>query len=783
MSGGDEGWNHPVGSARAASEGSMISRLADYGGIFGEDSEVICLSCHRSHNALRGTAQLVVSRQALCLYCHKEQNSLAPKLARFGTHPVSVRPDRASIAAPLLEAGGKVGAGGELICLTCHRIHSGERGTAGLVLPPDRYACTLCHAEKGEIASTPHNLGEGGDPCLGCHGQHGWSIPLESVSMGGSVIEKVCWYCHGPEGSSPMSDYFGHIVGIPPSGSTGGRDLPLFWQDGRRLQRGLITCATCHDPHRSPAASFLRVERDERKSDLCLGCHRRQEVVKDTKHDISSYFPGEKNRRGESAAETGPCAACHLVHSGGPGKSWARAVSAAPGEAGALSDFCSDCHSEGSFAQGKTVEERLHPHQDALAERPGVQPVECDGCHDVHLWNPLDPSDRGDFFTDGDGSTSFLLSPASGQSRLCRSCHGDKAEVEGTKHDFAGAEKAPGDGSLCGACHLPHGGDAVLMWPLPAEDAESYGSHTCFSCHGGDGENPPSPLAGDNHPTGVSPSSDPSEDLPLYLPSGRRYYRGKVSCGTCHDPHRWSPVTTTGSVAISSSGPTTSFLRLPADGFSPLCFPCHSDRSMVVGTDHDLRVTAPGAVNSDGLTADDSGVCGSCHRVHGATYTPGLWNRALGAGEDPQSRYCRSCHDDGGLEEATVPPRFEVHLVSYPGKGMVSRIFTQRQSSLMNISSALSLYDEKGEAKNRGYISCVTCHDAHRWEPDTNRSGTGVPLEGDSRNSFLKVRSTFSVGQSLCIECHGDESLELYQGYHFPPRDGSPEGAPPSGEN
>ncbi len=768
--GGKEGkWDHPVGIADHAARENSSAKLAEYGGLFGADSEILCLSCHRSHNGTQDTAQLVVSRQALCLYCHTAQNSLAPNLARFGTHPISVKPERASIAASLLERGGKVGRGGELTCLTCHLTHGGEKDAAGLVLAPDEYTCTLCHAEKSETSSTPHNL-DGGrtESCLGCHGHHGWSIPLDEVSMGGSVIERVCWYCHGPEGSAPMEAYFGHIVGIPLSGSMGAARLPLFWEDGRRLLKGLITCATCHDPHRSPSGSFLRLEDDERRSDLCLNCHKKQEVVKETKHDVAMYFPGQKNRRGENAGETGPCAACHLVHSSGPGKSWARSVSSAAGGEGEIAAFCADCHREGSLAQGKIIEERLHPHQDSLAERPVAEPVECSGCHDVHQWNPMTPSDRGDFFTGGDGSNSFLVAPAAGGSRLCLRCHEDKAAVQKTKHDFSGVPKRQGDGSLCGSCHLPHGGEPVLMWPTAPGADELYGSHTCLPCHGQGEAGGPSFVSDSSHPVGVSLPSDPGEALPLYLPSGQRYHSGKVSCGTCHDPHNWAPTSREGVPPSPLPGPTTSFLRIAADGFSPLCFPCHSESSMVVGTDHDLRITAPAAANLDGLTADESGVCGSCHRVHNAPSLPGLWNRGLGEGRDPQSTYCRSCHGEGGLKEATAPRRLEAHLVHYPGQGMVSRVFTRRVTSVLDLSTSFPLYSPEGEVSDRGVISCATCHDPHLWEPDTQRSGTGIPQDGDMKNSFLKVKSTFAIGRSFCQECHGDDTLEFFQRYHFP---------------
>jgi predicted CXXCH cytochrome family protein len=647
------------------------------------------------------------------------------------------------------------------------------------------FTCTPCHVDKIETEQTEHrsdssplSTGESrtaSGPCRNCHGDHGWAIPFEEVDIGGSVIEKICWYCHGPEGSSPMSAYFGHIIGVPPTSGTGGRDLPLFWQDGRRLERGLTSCATCHDVHRNPVEYFLRLEQGENRSTLCLGCHKRKEAVVDTKHDLALHFPAEKNRRGEAASRTGPCGACHIIHSSGPMDSWARLIETKNWDTARLAPFCMDCHQEGSFAQGKVVTEMSHPSEEILTERPETELVDCNGCHDPHVWNPTDSSSKGDFFVPGDGGDSFLLSPSGGQSPLCRRCHADQAEIAGTRHDFSRPVKEGQEGpdnqggkGMCEFCHLPHGGEPLLLWPQALAKTDSYGTNTCLSCHDEGGMAADSRLTGGNHPVGVSPGPDTGGELPLYLSSGRKYFRGKVSCGTCHDPHRWSPPELTNQEKLSPPGPTASFLRVAADGYSPLCFPCHPNRAMVVGTDHDLRITDPATTNISGLTAEESGVCGSCHQVHGSANPFALWSRETGKGEEPQSRYCRGCHDEERAGNAKVPARPEVHFVSYPGKGLVSRPFTRRQQSLMDMSATFSLYNSEGEKESRGYLSCATCHEVHRWEPDADRSGTGLPVEGDIKNSFLKVRSTFAVARSFCKECHGDLSREMYQQYHFP---------------
>ena len=72
-----------------------------------------------------------------------------------------------------------------------------------------------------------------------------------------------------------------------------------------------------------------------------------------------------------------------------------------------------------------------------------------------------------------------------------------------------------------------------------------------------------------------------------------------------------------------------------------------------------------------------------------------------------------------------------------------------------------------GRARTSGYLSCISCHDVHRWEADVTNSGSGVPVEGDISNSFLRVRGN-ALDRTLCAECHGESLVEHYKNYHFP---------------
>jgi predicted CXXCH cytochrome family protein len=769
----EEGRNHPLGGSVTALESDTVKRLAAAGAFFAPGGKVACLTCHRAHGGVRGTPQLVIGKQALCFYCHPQQNSLDPERAAVGAHPVAVVPRRARIDESFLRAGGETGPGGELTCVTCHRVHGARPGTANMVLGREAYSCLLCHKNEISIASTPHGsarapgfVSAGGiGMCAGCHGEHGWRLPVGSdPGDGTTAIERICGICHGSEQAGSFGGVVNHPLGVTPDPGAGHSGLPLFWQDGRRLRDGVITCATCHDVHRAGARrDFMRTPLKAGEKDPCLACHPQQASLLRTRHDLS----------GQGATS---CSPCHPVHAVAAPPSWRVGRGGASRDAADLSAFCRDCHAPGKAAASSVVAEVAHPGPAPLGPKGVARTVGCGGCHDVHRWNPADPADRGGG-APGSGATDFLLRPASGSSDLCAGCHGGQATVAGTPHDLTGLARRgglppgipdPAKAGICGVCHRVHGGDPVLLWALgpPAGAASAAGDarpDPCEQCHA-KGKVAAASTVGDySHPVRVSPGQDIGPDLPLYAATGRRQAAGRIACSTCHDPHHWAPPGGSG----AQTPPATSFLRLGADGYSPLCFSCHAEDSMVVGTDHDLRVTAPKAVNLAGQTAETSGVCGACHAVHRSKGAFALWNRDLGDGPDAKSRACRSCHRPGDETGARVPPRAEAHLVSYPGRGLTSRIFTVTRSDPDGQRPIVSLYGESGSPAEQGYLSCASCHDVHRWESDVTRSGEGVPVEGDINNSFLRLRGT-QADRTLCVECHRDEAAGKFRDYHFP---------------
>jgi len=146
-----------------------------------------------------------------------------------------------------------------------------------------------------------------------------------------------------------------------------------------------------------------------------------------------------------------------------------------------------------------------------------------------------------------------------------------------------------------------------LFWaPNPLVGAGiSLTMQLCTGCHDPNGA-AKSKLVGDSdHPVEVKlgqqnliVSIDPKTvDLPLYDSDGNKKADKKIVCMTCHDPHRWDPKTTEFSESYAFTNvegtPADSFLRKANAPSSGLCNSCHSDQAQIVGSAHDLRVTAP----------------------------------------------------------------------------------------------------------------------------------------------------------------------------------------------
>jgi hypothetical protein len=400
--------------------------------------------------------------------------------------------------------------------------------------------------------------------------------------------------------------------------------LPLHDEAGAPAgEGGNVTCGTCHDPHRwssqrtpAPAAHprevvgsgqsrFLRLPNDD-KATLCVNCHGDKAAVLLSKHNLAISAPAARNALGRGVGESGPCGGCHLPHKGGVRRLWAQAGGTGRDEG---ERRCTGCHRSGGIAERKIPGSHDHPlgvDPGKLGARPalplfaadgrpdaGAGRVSCATCHDPHQWQPGQPASAlgATANAEGHAGDSFLRRPAAPAPTLCVECHLDKAPLAGTKHDLAVTApqatnrlgQTVGESGPCGQCHLPHGGEPLLLWARQPGGNGDNVERLCRSCHS-DGR-----LAGHkqpvraNHPPRVTVSVSPAQQrlrprpgssYPVFAADGRRSPNGIISCPTCHNPHQWQAVTAApGNGRREEGDARSSFLRNPSDYI--LCADCH----------------------------------------------------------------------------------------------------------------------------------------------------------------------------------------------------------------
>lgn len=619
-----------------------------------------CATCHTAHGVssdmgMEKTIFLRVSNtnSAMCRMCHRDKGGGPTQ----GNHPVDST--KLEIPPELLEHGGEQGrAKNQIICQTCHTVHGSPYDKFLVETIKDSIICLSCHKDKAALKDTPHDLrrtapestnSKGKMPaesglCGACHLVHQaqrvalWARPIPVT--GKNPAQNLCLSCHDVDSVAKKKVLAGnsHPVNVALPEKKVSVRLPLYDAAGRRTaEDGLLSCPTCHDPHRptdpavvatsedgvKKAKGFLRVA-GESSSVLCAACHADKTWVARTDHDLRLTSPETRNLKGQLPAESGVCGVCHLVHGGKSFSLWARDLPAQGGDP--PQGLCLSCHREQGPAAKKVVTGyQSHPLAvdplakglqtslplfDQQGQRQTTGKMACPTCHEPHRWDPTsDKPHEKPVVGEGNSRNSFLRLPNAPASQLCEECHADQAMVAKTDHDLnvtaATAKNAlgqtPAESGVCGVCHFVHNGTSrIKLW------AQGFGTGTgvmdriCTGCHS------PAGVARNKVPAVASHPEDKlitsvGRDIkgrPNYFPifdnqTGKLKTVGDISCPSCHDVHRWDPKVRSKGAGVNVEGrATNSFLRMQT--YRLMCTDCHGlDALFRFKYYHDARKRGP----------------------------------------------------------------------------------------------------------------------------------------------------------------------------------------------
>lgn len=606
--------------------------------------EIYCGTCHSAHGkgaAPHGnpTGRTAVYREvntdsSLCEKCHRNEAAYKDSNGH-PTHTTALNlPDR------LFELGSrKASKKNMVICQSCHKIHGAKGDKILIVDNKNSDLCVICHENQKALIDTKHDLRttlpdelnikkqplSASGPCGACHTPHNaagmrlWARPMKE----GNPASQLCLTCHGDDTPYKVrrTGEYSHPINVKlPADKKLPDELPLFSEDGTKSSKGNIQCFTCHNIHRwdplsatnkggkdvegDSSNSFLRISNDS--SALCLDCHSDKEQLTKSDHNLAITAPDEKNIQGFTPLVSGPCGVCHVPHNAVSKRLWAKRLY---GDKDFVTQLCTGCHNKNGAAKAKLLGENYHavnvtldkfhikttlPLYDSDGNRVENGKIVCLTCHEPHRWDPDNPVVNYTFKNlEGDARNSFLRKSNSPSSDLCKTCHKDKAYVDGTDHDLnvtaPDAKNLLGqtvkESGQCGACHLVHNSpNKIKLW------AREYGkirydedivNALCNSCHskGRIAENKIPLIA--THPEErlvnniLRSNRDALDFSPIFdKKTGKEVHVGNISCPSCHNAHQWSPLKKEKGIGKNLEGnATNSFLRNVS--YNNICIDCH----------------------------------------------------------------------------------------------------------------------------------------------------------------------------------------------------------------
>ena len=563
---------------------------------------------------------------------------------------------------------------------------------------------------------------------------------------------EMCFSCHDGSVRDSRARVFndnGHKTNQPPP--TTMKIPEIFPLD----ENGNMQCSTCHTAHgvasgpESDETIFMRTS--NRASSMCRQCHpKRDGGIAAGNHPIGvteQEIPGKLVALGSVSGGKKNEIVCETCHTSHGSKCESLLI-----ESAGNSTLCLDCHDDKKIFTPGGLRKPFHvinvvPQKAKIPEElikrgaklgcEGV--ITCQTCHKVHN-NKIDKR--------------FLLVTKKKKSSLCLTCHSDKRYLVDTKHNLMRSRPEErnleghtvAEAGVCSACHLPHKAARKLA------GGKDLTTQLCLSCHGKGNIAEKVNLSGNTHPLNVNPYENTHKNillratdiekeklvLPLFDKYGIQAKDGTMTCSTCHDTHG-SQADSTKRPAGKKADNTTFFLRKQSPD---ICRECHSNKFTIANSKHDLKKVAPEERNILLQTPSESGLCGSCHLVHGSQKGM-LWARnKITKTNGNLENYCISCHSEDSIASKKVIKNYSHPMNTSPiEKGL---------------TSTLPLFDQSGKLSRDGLIKCQTCHDPHRWNPLKALAGDHFDMEGNSQNSFLRLEN--GPSPVLCENCHADKA-------------------------
>jgi predicted CXXCH cytochrome family protein len=274
------------------------------------------------------------------------------------------------------------------------------------------------------------------------------------------------------------------------------------------------------------------------------------------------------------------------------------------------------------------------------------------------------------------------------------------------------------DEIYCGTCHSAHGVDtepSARSMFTPFSRVKNIDSSLCEMCH----VKATDFKRSNGHPLGTTQLKLPA--VLFELGGVRSKVKNKVICQSCHKVH----------------GAKGAKITLVDNINSRLCVICHEKQKSLINTKHDMRLSLPDIINIKQQRVSQSGPCGSCHTPHNAA-NKRLWARKIESG-DLATQMCLSCHSEKS--------GYDIKHI-----GKISHPVNDEPTPETSIPAMLPLYTEDLIRSSKGRIQCFTCHDVHRWSPNSTADKGGKDIEGDDSNSFLRISN--SASSDLCLNCH-----------------------------